>query len=136
VAAEEFRLTVGPPVAGNAPQSKMSLFVVRVDGCPNPAAAGIEATAEGLVSGVRQSRPITLIALPTPGVFAINRGGWPDGVWVVNLVGRYEGLRAGAIVPIGPQGFLREPSKFFPRPATATEIDAALTALAAAWRSP
>jgi hypothetical protein len=136
LAADEFRLTIGPPVAGNAPQAKMALFVVRVDGCPNPSAARIEARAEGLVNGARQSRAITLLALLTPGVFAVNRAGWPDGVWVVNLIGRYENLSAGAIVPIGPRGFMREPSTFYPRPATATEIDAALSALASNWRSP
>jgi len=37
---------------------------------------------------------------------------------------------AGAIVPIGPKGFVRESSKFFPRPATNVEIEASLKALA------
>jgi len=41
--------------------------------------------------------------------------------------------RAGAIVPVGAgiggAGFLRERIKYFPRPATKAEIDAALKAL-------
>ena len=37
---------------------------------------------------------------------------------------------AGAIVPIGPKGFIRESSKFFPRPATDAEIETSLKALA------
>jgi hypothetical protein len=109
---------------------KAALFVVRVDGCPEPAKARITGSAEGIVNGERQSIPLTLNSLPTPGVYAINKN-WPaQGTWVVNLTGSYRDLRASAIVPIGPAGFLREPSKFFPRPATPAEIDAALKALA------
>ena len=37
---------------------------------------------------------------------------------------------AGAVVPMGPKGFIRESAKFFPRPATDSEIETSLTALA------
>jgi hypothetical protein len=47
----------------------------------------------------------------------------------VNLRGACAGETAGALVPIGPKGFIRESSKFFPRPATGAEIEAALKAL-------
>lgn len=131
VAADEFRLTVGSPIAGNAPHVKASLFVVRVDGCPEPARARIAGTAEGIVNDVRQTVPLALIGLSTPGVYAVNRGNWPAGTWIIHLVASYETLRAGALVPIGPQGFRREMTKFFPRAAAAVEVDAALQLLAA-----
>jgi hypothetical protein len=49
---------------------------------------------------------------------------------VVALKGTCADANAGAIVPIGPHGFIRESSKFFPRPATNPEIEASLKALA------
>ena len=37
--------------------------------------------------------------------------------WVVSLKGACAGESAGAIVPFGPKGIIRESAKFFPRPA-------------------
>ena len=48
---------------------------------------------------------------------------------MVSLRGTCAGESAGAIIPMGPKGFIRESSKFFPRPATDAEIDASLKAL-------
>src|ERR1700730_3889766 len=71
--AEDFALQVGPPIAGNAQPAKTSMFVVRPGGCADPAAARITGTGEGLVNGVRRSVPLKLVALPTPGVYAVPR---------------------------------------------------------------
>jgi hypothetical protein len=54
-----------------------------------------------------------------------------EGAWVVNLKGTCANANAGAIVPIGPHGFLRESSKFFQRAASPAEIDASLKGLTA-----
>jgi hypothetical protein len=129
--AQQFRLTVASPIAGNTPGFKDSLFVVRTDGCPEPAKAVITATGEGIVGGVRRSVGIEPVALSQPGAYAVTRRWLTDGIWVVVLTGSYRDMKAGAIVPIGPHGFLREPSKFFPRRAAPTEIDEALRTLAA-----
>ena len=124
-----FFLTLGNPVAANAPQAKGAVLVVRPDGCHEPAKARITGTAEGLVNGARRSVPLKLIALPTPGVYAVNRE-WPaEGVWVVNLTGVNLGATTSAIVPIGPKGFVRESSKFMAGTASEVEITAALKAL-------
>jgi hypothetical protein len=142
-AADDFRLTIGSPIAVVAPVTSANpgaspikkngaVFVVRTDGCDRSKAV-IAGTAEGVVNGGRRSVPLVLSPAPMPGVYTINRT-WPeDGVWVANLVGNCQTLKAGAIVPIavGPNGFVRESSKFFPRPATSAEIDAALNAHAA-----
>lgn len=131
--AQEFALQVGPPVAGNAQPAKSSLLVVRPGGCADPASAQITATAEGIVNGARQSVPLKLAALPTPGVHAVPKD-WPTGgVWIVNLVGRCTGKTAGAIVAVvGPNAeYRREAVTHFSQPATPSEIDAVLRALTA-----
>jgi hypothetical protein len=129
--AQDFTLQVGPPVAGNAQPAKSSLLVVRPAGCADPARAQITATAEGIVNGARQSVPLKLSALPTPGVHAVHQN-WPSvGVWVVNLVGGCAGKTAGAIVSMaGPNpAYHRDAVKHLPHPATPSEIDASLRAL-------
>jgi hypothetical protein len=129
--AGSFTFTIGSPVASQDFQMKMAAFVFRTEGCAEPAKAQVGATAEGLVKGARQS--VALRVAPSasrPGVFAIPQS-WPrDGAWVVNLTGTCDGASAGAIVPFGSKGFIRESSKFLARPATSAEINAALQSLA------
>ncbi|OGA47084.1 MAG: hypothetical protein A3G25_08120 [Betaproteobacteria bacterium RIFCSPLOWO2_12_FULL_63_13] len=131
--AQDFALQVGPAVAGNAQPAKTAMLVVRPAGCDEPARAQITATAEGIVNGARRSVPLKLSALPTSGVHAIHRE-WPNfGVWIVNLVGQCADKTAGAIVSMGGPhaAYHREAVKYFPHPATPSEIDASLKALAA-----
>jgi hypothetical protein len=129
--AQQFKLTVASPVAGSMAQFKSAYFVVRTDGCPAPAVAQITAKAEGLAGGTRHSLTIRLGEMTQAGTYAV-MGGWgPGGIWVVNLTARCKGLTAGAIVPIGPSGFTRETTRFFPRPATPAEVEDALKTLAA-----
>ena len=131
--AQQFRLTIASPIAGNAGQFKAALFVVRTDGCAAPSAAHITATGEGLVNGARQTVAIQPAPLAQPGAYAIGNQWIPPtpGTWVVALTAMCKEMTAGAIVPIGPQGFIRETSKFFPRPATPAEINEALRLLTA-----
>jgi hypothetical protein len=130
--AEDFRLQVGPPTAGNAQQSKSSMFVVRPGGCADPAAAKLTGTREGIVDGVRRSVPLTLVALPTPGVYAVPRDWDSAGAWVVSLVGTCAGKTAGAIVSIGPRDtYRRESVRLLAHRATPAEIDESLKAAAA-----
>ena len=128
--AEGFTFNIGSPVASQDFQFKSAAFVFRSEGCSDPAKAQVSATAEGMVKGERRS--VILKVMPgskQPGVYAISQS-WPaDGQWVVNLKGTCGNLTAGAIVPIGPRGFIRESSKFLPRPATDSEIETSLKAL-------
>jgi hypothetical protein len=130
--AQDFVLQIGPAIAGKTPTAKKSLFVVRPGGCADPAKAKITATAEGIVNGARRSLPVTLAALPTPGVHAVPRD-WPDGgVWIVNLVGTCDGRTAGALVPVGENAtYKRESIKVLAHKATPAEIDASLRTLTA-----
>jgi hypothetical protein len=129
--AAGFAFNIGSPVAASDFRaSKTAAFVFRTEGCPDPAKPQITGTAEGLVKGVRQSVALKLVETSKPGVYAVNQN-WPaEGAWVVALKGMCADANAGAIVPIGPNGFIRESSKLFPRPATNAEIETSLKALA------
>ena len=127
--ADGFSFGIGSPVASQDFRTKTSAFVFRTQGCADPAKPRIEGSAEGLVNGMRQSVVLKVTALTRPGVYAVEQN-WPmEGAWVVNLRGTCANANAGAIVPIGPQGFLRESSKFFQRSASPAEIDASLKVL-------
>lgn len=138
--AADFMLAIGNPIAASFPVAENSptqvrkvkdaAFAVRPEGCADPEKAQITGTAEGLVNGGRQSVTLRLIAVSGPGVYLVSRE-WPSqGVWVVRLIGNCAGAKAGALVPIGPGGFIRESSKFFSRLATQAEIEASLKSLA------
>ena len=127
--AQGFTFTIGNPVASQDFRAKGAVFVFRVEGCADAAKAQISATSEGLVNGARRSVTLKLAPISKPGVYAVYQN-WPaEGAWVVTLKGTCADANAGAIIPIGPKGFSRESAKFFPRPATDTEIDSSLRAL-------
>jgi hypothetical protein len=127
--AEGFTFTIGNPVASQDFRSKTAAFVFRTEGCANPAKAQISGTAEGIVRGARRSLALKVLATSKPGVYAVDQNWLAEGAWVVNLKGSCDNANAGALVPIGPRGFMREFSKFFPRPATDAEIETSLKAL-------
>ena len=127
--ADGFTFTLGSPVAAEDFRAKGATFVFRTEGCAEPAKSQINGTAEGNVKGARRSVALKVAALSKPGVYAVYQN-WPaEGEWVVNLKGTCGEANAGAVVPIGPKGFIRESSKFFPRPATDAEIETSLKTL-------
>jgi len=128
-AGQTFTFTIGSPVASQDGRSKLAAFVFRTEGCADPSKATVDGTAEGLIQGTRKSVALKTVALSTPGVYAVYPTWGADGDWVVNLHGTCAAASAGALIPIGPGGFNRGSSKFFPRPATAQELDAALQTL-------
>jgi hypothetical protein len=122
-----FRFEIGSPVASQDFHAKSAAFVFRTAGCPEPEKAHVSATAEGLVNGARRSIALQVSPANTrPGVYAVFQMWPPEGQWVVNIKGTCGNAAAGAVIPIGPKGFIRDLSKFFPRPASDAEIDAAL----------
>ena len=130
VFAEGFAFSVGGPVASQDYRAKGAAFVFRTQGCAEPAKPQITGTAEGLVKGARQSVPLKVMAMTKAGVYAVYQN-WPaEGGWVINLKGTCADANAGAIIPIGPKGFIRESSKFFPRAATNAEIETSLKEIA------
>jgi hypothetical protein len=127
--AEGFAFTIGSPVASQEFQMKTAAFVFRTEGCAEPTKPQITATAEGIVKGARKSLVLKVLAGSKPNVYAVFQQ-WPaEGDWVVDLKGTCASASAGAVVPIGPKGFIRESSKFFPRAATDAEVETLLKAL-------
>jgi hypothetical protein len=126
--AQAFTFTIGNPVASQDFRSKLAAFVFRAEGCAELKNAQVGGTAEGLVHGARTAVALKLVAMSTPGVYAVYPS-WPEGDWVVSLHGTCAGANAGALIPIGPGGFIRASSKFFTRSPTALEVDAALQTL-------
>ena len=133
----DFSLAIGNPVAVSLPDGIVKKDIgmaVRAENCADAAKAQITGTAEGMVNGERRSVPLRLVPAAAPGAFAVSRD-WPQqGVWVVSLTGHCGSFTASAIIPIGPNGFLRESSKFFPRAATAAEVESVLKTLAGGAR--
>src|SRR5947208_16449564 len=82
-----FDIEFGNPTANSDPKAKDTAVVVRATGCHNPEQAVFTATAEGKVDGKRQSIPLQVIALSTPGTYAVKKQ-WPDkGAWVLTFAG-------------------------------------------------
>lgn len=128
--AEGFTFSVGSPVASQDYRAKGAAFVFRTQGCAEPAKPQITGIAEGLVKGARQSVPLKVMAMAKAGVYAVYQN-WPaEGAWVINLKGTCADANAGAVIPIGPKGFIRESAKFFPRAVTNAEIEGSLKEIA------
>jgi hypothetical protein len=131
---EGFTFTLGSPVAAQDFHFKTAAFVFRTEGCAEPEKPEVSATAEGMVEGVRRSVAVRVMTTNKPGVFAVTQT-WPsEGKWLVNLKGVCGAHSAGAVVPMNAKGFIRESAKFFPRPASASEIEASLKALSEGGR--
>ena len=129
LAAAEFTLTIGNPLAANVPRMKTAGVAVRLEGCADLSKSKLSGTAEGLEGGARKSLPLQIVAGSTPGVYAINHNWTVEGAWVVNLKAECGSAAAGAIVPFRGFAYLRDTIKIFPRYPSADEIDRSLTEL-------
>jgi hypothetical protein len=128
-----FRLEIGPPVAaGTEYKQKNAVLAVRALVCDDLEAVRVSGTAEGMVSGARQSVPLRLVPIATaPGVFVVQQQ-WPaQGQWVLHLAGTCPSSKAEAstIVPMRKGTFIREKTQVLREPATREQVDAALAAL-------
>ena len=134
-----FRIEVGSAVAlgvnkyfkKNDP--KKVVVAVRAVVCENLATVRITGTAEGLVSGKRQSVPITLTAIdPAEAIYAVQQQ-WPEaGAWVLHLKGSCSSPKAEAstLVAVSKGTFIRQKSEVLREPATPKQVDDAVSALA------
>jgi hypothetical protein len=126
--AQAFTFEIGNPVAAQDFRFKTAAFVFRTAGCPEPEKVEVTATGQGVTGGERRSMALAVKTSSKPGVYAVLQQ-WDVGQWIVILKGSCGDAHAGAIIPFGPHGFVREASKFYTHPATAAEIDAALKAV-------
>jgi len=123
-----FRLEVGPSVAGNSTRVKKAAVVIRSLAC-DPATVTMTGTAEGIVNDRRQSMPLTVVPLETPGVYAVPRI-WEQGRWVLSVTATCGERKAvaAAVVPLGPAGLLRDSIQYLERAPDAAAIEVALRA--------
>ena len=133
-AGPTFRLEVGSAIAGGTgTKVKNAVVMVRALACDDDRSVRLTGVAEGMVNGERRSIPLNLVALPTPGVYAVTKQ-WPDGAWIVNLTASCPGRNAtaSALVPLdGKTGFVRDKTQVFDRAATAREVAVVLRAISA-----
>jgi hypothetical protein len=132
-AGTSFRLEIGPPVAAGdgANKFKGAVLVVRPMLCDDPASVVITGTAEGVVNGARQSIPLRITSLATPGVHVVPHQ-WPQqGTWVLHLAGTCPAPKAQAstIVPLNRMTFIREKTQVLREPATKAQVEAVLSEL-------
>ena len=127
--AGALRVEISDP-AGNAEAVAMkAVLVARTTACHSPEKSVVTATAEGLVNGKRQSIPLKLTALSSPGTFAVTEQ-WPHrGAWVVKLVATnpdYKSYATGAIARVtGGSVDTKSVQNYFRAPA-AQDVKAAL----------
>jgi hypothetical protein len=98
-----FYLTVHPPAEGaNVPSG--AVLVARLSGCHQPEKGTVSARAEGIVNGKSQIIDLKLVALKTPGTFALEKQ-WPgEGKWVVTLVAKHPSIAAVTSTAVPVQG--------------------------------
>jgi len=144
VQGADFSLAIGPTAAAIAPgdtsnaaikksllKDANTVMAVRAENCADPSKALITGTAEGMVNGKRSSVNLHLIPGTVPGASIVSREWSQPGFWVVSLTGVCGAAKASAIVPFDATGnYIRESSKFYPRPATGAEVEALLKTLA------
>src|ERR1017187_9673981 len=66
-----FSLTLGSPEASPEARKLNAVLTIKMDGCHDPGAATVTATAIGMVSGERREIPLQLHAMTTPGMYAL-----------------------------------------------------------------
>jgi hypothetical protein len=129
--AADFSLTIGPPVAAGPGAMKVkktgAAFAVRLEECGAADQVQISGVAEGIVDGEHTTATVTVFDAGTRGVYIVGvDGDQRRGAWVASITASCGSAKAGAIVPLGPQGFVREGIKTLPRAATKAEIDSVL----------
>ena len=96
-------LEVGNPASNPEALSYHAVLVARITACHSPEKTTVSATAEGVLNGARESIPLKVISLSTPGTFAIARE-WPQqGTWAIKMVATnpdYKDYAMGVVVPV------------------------------------
>jgi hypothetical protein len=122
-------IEVASPKGNPEAAARNAVVVARITACQRPALTTVSATAEGIVSGKRQSIPLKVMNLPTAGTFAVAHE-WPkEGTWVVKMVATnpdYKNYATAVVVPVQKDVFGWAAVKHFYRNPTAEDIDAVL----------
>jgi hypothetical protein len=131
-----FILEIGRPPANAEAQAQHAVLIVRTYACTHPEKTSITATAEGIVSGKRETIPLELAPLANSGAYAV-RQQWPaEGRWVITLSAKNSafGWQPSAIVSVKGASADFASVKHTSRAPTAEEIQTALNTPALAAR--
>lgn len=79
LAAADFSLTIGNPIAANIPRMKTAGLAVRLENCADLSKSSLTGTGEGFSAGARKSVPLQIVAGAAPGVYAVGLGEPLDG---------------------------------------------------------
>jgi hypothetical protein len=122
-------LEAGDPNANPEAQAKRAVVMARITACHSPEKTVVSATAEGIVNGKRQTIPLKVMNLSTPGTFAVAQQ-WPrEGTWTIRMVATnpdYKNYATGIVVPLHDGVFSRTGTKQFFHAPTEDEVDSAL----------
>jgi hypothetical protein len=100
-----FVLEFGNPRNSSDPKAKGAITIVRALGCHEPEKAQLSASAEGLVSGNRQSVPLELVKLDSSGMWAIKGAIPTTGSWVISVIAKEHGeIRGSALATVRGDG--------------------------------
>jgi hypothetical protein len=122
-------LEVGDPAENAEALRNHAVLVARTTACHSPGKTTVSATAEGMLNGARQTIPLKVISLSTPGTFAVARE-WPhQGTWVIKMIAtnpEYKDYATGVVVPVRNGSVQLAVAKHYFHAPSDAEVSAAL----------
>lgn len=122
-------LEVSDPAGNPEALSHHAVLVVRTTACHSPGKTTVSATAEGILNGARQSIPLKVISLSTPGSFAVVRE-WPQrGTWAIKMAATnpdYKDYATSVVVPVRYGSVQLAAAKHYFHAPSDAEVSAAL----------
>jgi hypothetical protein len=89
----------GFQISVEAGKSRSAALIVKTFGCHTPSDAELKGVAEGIVNGERKSVKLNF-KHDKKGIFSVAKQWSDEGVWVVVIKGKYNGMISNAVVEI------------------------------------
>ena len=125
-----FVLEFGNPRNSSDSKAKGAITIVRALGCHEPEKAQLSATAEGLMSGNRQSVPLELVKLDSAGMWAIKGAIPPTGSWVISVIAKEHGeIRGSALATVRSDGSVHRAANIMGRTPTPEDVNPLLASV-------
>ena len=122
-------LQVDDPRNDREAMAKKAIVAAHITACQSPEKTTVTATAEGIVNGKRQTIPLSIVRLSTPGAFGVVHE-WPsEGIWTVRMVATnpdYKDYATSVVVPVVKDVAKPALARVFYHAASATEVDSVL----------
>lgn len=120
--AGSFSVEFGNPKANPDPKAKDAAVIIRAVGCHEPEKAVFTATAEGTVDGKKESIPVQLTPLSTPGTYAVKKQWSDNGKFVLVFNAHFDGhFISSAVLPLKDGEPQRTLAKVYHRETTAAD---------------